>query len=656
MDRYHWFFRENGGTANADNIAGKIFSNDFSPLVRESIQNSLDAAITGLKQPVIVTYRFGKLELPAQSPFLELEKWVDGGMVKFSNPEKRIYKNLKSIKETLAEIKRKGYVCYLEVSDENTTGMDYTQDKRLQSNTRFYSFLKSLGNSSKGNSTTSQGSHGVGKVVFQKLSKLNTIFVSSKLADDGTVLFEGASELCTSLIDGTDFEYRGYFCMDDTQEPTNRHEDIPQLFRRSADGTSVYVMGVSDDIEHQKRYLRDIEKAVVENFWLSILEGKLIVKIGETTIEKKTIIDLAEKVYSQPELYGIKGKSDIRKYIEAVYLADTDNKHIHITDSSVPELGEVHLYVLKDKHGDNCIQYMRGSGMTIKTESHPNYGFYGVFVCKGDAGNENLRNSENPEHNKWSHLECDNKIDSQNANRAIRGLNKFITQQLINIFGGDSTGKSDISGAEEFLYMNVSSEDIEDPEMEVILGKPKEEVQEKESQVQTTIFERSQEPKTKQERHGHIVVEENCTASMNDEGDLHGGRGTNPHEPTPGPPPPPIPANDKKYKQDEEGNSGVFSRPISVHYRPFFQKKENVVYHYVNIIPNEDCVDATVELIVKGDEDNDNIYIESVSQGIPVENRISGLVFTKGIKQLLEIKFEDNLPHPITLKAYEYKK
>lgn len=654
MNRYKWVFKENGGTANADNIAGKLFLNDYAPLVRESIQNSLDAAISKT-EPVKVIYKFGKLNLSVDSSFFELSKWVDGGMEKFPNEEKRTYKNLRNIKNTLNDIKDKGYLHYLEVSDENTTGMDYTRDKRGQSGTRFYSFAKSLGNSSKINQKTSAGSHGVGKVVFQKISKLNTIFVSSKSSVDDTELFEGISELCTSLIGEKEYEYRGYFCLDETQEPTTVHNDIPTDFQRTKYGTSVYVMGVSDNIEHQKAHLRDIEKAVVENFWLSILQGKLIVQIEDTVIEKDSIINLAEKVYDNPDLYGIDNSSDIRKYIEAVYLAGTDNKHIHITDASIPELGEVHLYVLKDKHGDNCIQYMRETRMLIKKERHPNYGFYGVFVCDGQKGNENLRNSENAEHNQWNSNECEDKTDKQNALRAIKGLNKFVNTQLLEIFGGNSTGKSDISGAEEFLFMNVAFDELEDPEMEVLMGKPKG-FQEKDSPVQTTLFDDFQISTKKQERHGHIVIEENDNASIDEDGDLHGGKTDEPHEPHPGPVPPPTPIDDHNYSQDDESSSGQFIRSIKVKYRPFFQKENGIIYHYISITPSESCINATVELTVKGDEDNDNIFIVHSSQGIPEENKISGLSFTQDSRLLLKIKFEDNLPHPITLKAYEYKK
>ena len=573
MDRYKWVFRENGGTGNADNIAGKLFLNDYAPLVRESIQNSLDAA-RSKTDPVKVVYRFGKIAVSERSSFMELEKWVDGGMKKFPNENSRTYKNLRNIKETLYKIKQSGVIHYLEVSDENTIGMDYSSDKHKQSGTRFYSFAKSVGNSSK-LTATSAGSHGVGKVVFMKRSKINTIFVSSKSEDDGAEYFEGISELCTSLIGDSEYEYRGYFCIDESQEPTTDHNLIPELFRRHAFGTSVYVMGVTDDEGEQKKHMREIEKAVVDNFWLSVLHGKLTVQIGDTIIDKETVIDLAEKVYNNPELYDIRNSPDIRKYIEAVWFANTDNKHIYLTDDTIPELGKVHLYIYKNKQGENCIQCMRETRMLIKTEKKPNYGFYGGFVCDGEMGNKNLRNSENAEHNQWNSSECEEENDRINARRAIKGLNKFVNDQLTQIFGGNSTGKSDISGAEEFLFTNVASDEIEDPEMEVVIGKPRGgEMQDEVSPIQMTLFEDTEITQPKRERHGHVIIEKTDTASSDEDGDFEGGKTDTPHNPSPGPEPPPRPNDSQHYSHDEEGPAGHFIKPIRVKYRPFFQKEK----------------------------------------------------------------------------------
>ena len=63
MDYFNWHFgiRE-GGSDTSDNIDAKFFTENYASLVRESLQNSLDAQ-SDEAQPVVVTYRFGKMEL-----------------------------------------------------------------------------------------------------------------------------------------------------------------------------------------------------------------------------------------------------------------------------------------------------------------------------------------------------------------------------------------------------------------------------------------------------------------------------------------------------------------------------------------------------------------------------------------------------------------
>ena len=115
---------------------------------------------------------------------------------------------------------------------------------------------------------------------------------------------------------------------------------------------------------------------------------------------------------------------------------------------------------------------------------------------------------------------------------------------------------------------------------------------------------------------------------------------------------------EEKYTEDEEGTEGHYIKPIHVKYRPYFQKEGNVIYHFISLTSNEDCDNATVEIIVKGDEDKDKdmIFIESVSPGVPFENKVTGLLLVKGQKVLLKVKFEDNLLHSLSLKAYEDKR
>ena len=646
-----------GGKESAGDVAEKLFLRDYAHLVRESIQNSLDVAVSKT-EPVKVTFRFGKITIQPDSAFYKLEDWVDGGMRMYPDQSSRTYKNLKNVQDALASIKREGVLHYLEVSDENTRGMDYTPVKSLRSKTRFYSFAHGEGVSAK-SSKTSAGSHGVGKIVFYKISKLNTLFVSSKCADNDQELFEGVSELCTSLdLDGnTTYQTTGYFCLNKDEEPTMEHELIPEHFRRSKYGTSVYAMGVTNNPEEQERGLRAIEKAVLDNFWLSILQNKLIVQIGDKVIGGDEILTLADTIYGNPDLYETAGSVDPRPYIDAVAFAESNKKHLLITDN-LPELGDVSLYILKDKQGDNYIQYMRETRMLIKKEKQSNYGFYGVFVCDGEIGNINLRNSEDATHTKWNSNECEDENDKIHARRAIQQMNRFIDNQLVKEFGGGNASKSDISGAEEFLYMDVAYDELDDTELETVVGRTNGELQKDESSSQTTLFDDIEFGKKKLEQHGHVSIEEPTTATIDEDGELFGGKTDTPHIPTPGPVPPPVPSDEKKYTEDEEGTEGHYIKPIHEKYRPYFQKEGNVIYHFISLTSNEDCDNATVEIIVKGDEDKDKdmIFIESVSPGVPFENKITGLPLVKGQKVLLKVKFEDNLLHSLSLKAYEDKR
>lgn len=653
MDRYHWSFKKNGGTGNADNIAGKLFYSDYTPLVRESIQNSLDAAVSD-KTPVIVTYRFGKLEISAQSPFLELEKWVDGGMEKFPEPEKRIYKNLKSIKDSLSDIKQKGYLCFLEVSDENTIGMDYTSDKRLQSKTKFYSFLKSLGNSSKGGSTTSAGSHGTGKVVFQKLSNLNTIFVSSKEIETGLVLFEGLSELCTSLIGDEEYEYRGYFCLDDTQEPTTSQENIPTQFRRSTIGTSVFVMGVDDDSEKQIDCYEKIKRAIASHFWLSILHKRLVVNVGNETIDDSNIIDIASNIFTETD------EDSPIPYIETVYYAENENIDGYIKrENDVPNLGKCILYIRKDRRGANVTLNMRKTEMLIYPQPMlKGYGYYGVFVCQGDEGNKILRMAEDPAHRIWNSNNCENDSDKTKARRAIEEKNKFIKQSIIDSFGGQNENTSSISDLQNYLYMTVSEQELEETRNAVYgIHSGEKQLMESNQKIPDLFADDPSVNSFDQSNEANVYyVEDGITATQDDDnGELEGNRGG---EGGGGDIPIIEPSHKHKYNRDSDGDEkGTFFCPLRLSACAVYTKITNgILYHFVRMISNSDCEKMAIDVFAVGDEEdsNDEIFVVEANPGVlEGNNRITGLSCKKGERLEIKVRFEDNMSHPVSIMAYE---
>ena len=456
LEDYMWHFAPRyGGEDTADNAVGKFFRDPFASLVRESIQNSLDVAVND-SEPVEMEYRIGYIDLPDNSKFFELEKYVNGSLSMYTKG--RAHENLKSMAAYLKELHSSRRLYYMEVSDSNTKGMDYERDN---DSTRFYSFAKCLGNSDK-STDTSGGSYGFGKAVFYNASKIRSILVSTMTpGEDGVSLFEGISSLSTSKIDGQKYEKTGYFCLENDEEPTSRIDDIPEGFQRKRPGTSVYILGIDSNAQCHKDIYEQIVIAVIKNFWLSILGNKLTVTVDGNTIDSEKVTTIAE------ELYGDGGKLSEESYnplpfIDAVKNASSDEKHIY-KEAEIPILGKVRLYLKRDKRGNDRILYMRKTQMLIRNLLNgTSYGFYGVFVCDGQDGNKILRASEDPTHTQWVSTNCDTPEETSLARKAIGALNKFVREEITTHFGGANSSSSDITGAQNYLFMKTAYEDSGD--------------------------------------------------------------------------------------------------------------------------------------------------------------------------------------------------
>lgn len=89
---------------------------------------------------------------------------------------------------------------YLVISDYNTTGMEYTNDKQCG----FNAGVRQMGASHKGTGNAG-GSHGLGKVVGFVASEINTVYYSTMTATDNSTYGEGVTRLCTHSVRGKEF-------------------------------------------------------------------------------------------------------------------------------------------------------------------------------------------------------------------------------------------------------------------------------------------------------------------------------------------------------------------------------------------------------------------------------------------------------------------
>lgn len=651
MEQFKWHFgvRE-GGSDTADNIDAKFFTDKYASLVRESLQNSLDAQDDETK-PVTVTYRFGKMELPSDSQFYEVEKYIQGCLTLHPNKNDRVNRAYSPMLDYIKKAKNDNFVWFLEVSDSNTIGMDYCENEEERPKTRFYSFAKSVGNSAKDNDTRG-GSYGLGKAVFYKNSSMRTIIISTK-AKEG-VAFEGIASLCTSKVDNRKREATGYFCDNDSEEPTTNESKIPLFFQRKELGTSIYIMGVDDNPIKQEEYYKEIKKAIASHFWLSILHKKLVVEVGQEKIDSTNIISVASEIFAASD------EESIIPYIETVYYAEDGSiEGYEKIEKEVPNLGKCLMYIHKDRRGSNVVLNMRKTEMLICQQNMlKGYGYFGVFVCLGDTGNKILRMAEDPAHKVWNSNNCENDTDRAIAKKAIESKNKFIKQSIIESFGGQNENTTSISDLQNYLYMTVSEQELESAR-NAIYGIHSGEKQQSESEFKIPdLFSDNQPTKESKTPDINLIYnEENTTANQDDEkGELEGGYegeddGGHHHHQV-------IPENEKSYQPDENGGeTGTFLRPVKMKACAVYTKIiDGTLYHYLRIIPGCSCERLVLDVYAVGDEEdsNDEIFIDNVFPGeLESENRIVGLTARQDERLEIRVKFEDNMSHPVTIMAYE---
>ena len=651
--RWHFAPTAGGQDQGPNEAMSELFKKDpFESLVRESIQNSLDA-VKDKDQPVHVVFRWKRL-IGSNHPGLFALKDHLQACVDFwgtASAKEKFAPMIHYIDENSI-----GGVYYLEVSDNNTTGMDYRPNDRQ---CPFYSFVRSAGNSSKAMNSAG-GSYGFGKAAYFNVSRIRTVLVSTQ-TPSGKNFFEGVSSICTHEIEGEKRSHVGYYD-NNNGEPISDVERIPKRFRREDPGTTVSIVGVE-----QNEGYDDIVRAVLLHFWLSVLEGKLTVTIKRNNegqlfneddtleINQETLDNLINTSF-QDEQDKKRGHANPRPYYDAVKNADTDKFHVFIKQY-LKNLGNVRFYIKRDKQASDRISYMRSPRMLVYNKPNTTgYGFYGVFICDDERGNEILRHTENPSHSEWDWKNCP-KNKKNEGREALGEMWEFIDQALVKVFSSNGASYLNIAGLEEFLFIPTASEENEDIDTEALTGAPTGQVQEEGTSSTTEVSDpkpfSAPAPEEKTST-GHVLVNYRSTAENAELGELYSGHTTKPSKRSGGGEPTPKLPSSPHQENEERGKIGTYAYPIEVNYRSFAQVEDGVVYHVVIIHSKVDVEDGQVVIYTGGEQDDERLSVLDSSIGSVNENTIVGLKLHVG-KNSLRIRLADDMKHAIKLEAYENK-
>ena len=296
-----WRFRKmSKAELNQDPMEREFFDDEpiNTRLVRETIQNSLDAGIARISsdsnQPVRVRFSLAGIHspLPAQladkyftglAPHLDALDEIDDAIAR---------------RAAQGDLTHDG-VPFIVIEDEGTVGLDgdweQFDDNESQpaDNNHFYWFFRNIGRSGKGDSDN--GSWGLGKWVFPDASHASAyIAVTRRRSDNGTLLI-GQSVLSKHTINGQRHAPYGYFAILGDEEmalPLRRSEPEHESFisqciadfglqYRNNPGLSVIIPFPRIEDEEAHIETPKMLAAIVHNYFYPIINRRLEVVVDE---------------------------------------------------------------------------------------------------------------------------------------------------------------------------------------------------------------------------------------------------------------------------------------------------------------------------------------------------------------------------------------
>jgi hypothetical protein len=289
-----WHFHELTPGRARESQVHKFFADAIDraqPIVREGIQNSLDAG-TG-KASVRIRISMGKW---TKAEFRKRWPHFADGFDPHHEAASRIEDRLSPVDDEFR---------YLVFEDFETIGLTGDPAEWKFDNVTpnaFFDFFRAEGVSHKGDGD--RGRHGLGKFVFLGASQIRTLFGLTR-RDDGRELLMGTAILVNHKVGKAHFLPDGWFGEPDPRKygnvlPTEAPAQIARfktefgLARDRECGLSIVVPWLDPEITFVS-----LLEAVVEGYFLPLLRGGLSVELvdedgGETRIDGKSLADIIE--------------------------------------------------------------------------------------------------------------------------------------------------------------------------------------------------------------------------------------------------------------------------------------------------------------------------------------------------------------------------
>ncbi len=618
-----WRFPSNlNGDINGINDSGiETFADDsYYSLVRETIQNSLDVHNTSTTDPVIVEFKeFAILrnKIPGVDSLSESMKRCQE-----SNKEE---KAAKRFFDNALDVISKNEISVLKVSDYNTRGLEGSDT--CKKGTSWSRLIKENGSSEK--SDISGGSKGIGKNAAYACSDLRTVFYSS-LDIAGLKSYFGVAKLISYQMDDTQWSQgHGYYSDDDSFTAIHECFSFDEDERKSP-GTDIYIIGNRKELTLKTK----IEESVLLDFFISILKGKLIVRVQNEEISKETIGSFISRLDASSD----ERKTDLLTYYHM--MTGNDPNIIKISLNS-EEYGKdysfkdndctLYLYGAKDNLNRRILM-TREKGMRLFEQKniHGSINFTGILMITGNEMNRVFKEMEVPSHDSWKPTRNNNPKYYEDVYKELR---EYLRNKVKENFGISSKSTIDAFGVEDFLPDTLDTGESKELEGKVLSSKTR-------LGNKKTMKASTKRTKIKEQ----IKFDETAEGFGTGAAGFHPTPGPNqlPLFPNPGQQPGPEPTDIPIPNPQGEKSKDTYKQIEIQNSRLMCSNSSEGIYKYRFIVPNN-AKNGRLEFFISGEQSEFELSVISVKRikgSFDSLNCKDGKVYLANLKKGDEITLE----------------
>jgi len=296
-----------------DPIESSFFANndDSDNLVREAIQNSLDAQINR-NNPVKMKFTFSTSEITDKRSYIKGIKKHLNAIGKGEDFDPGIIEKPMS---------------YVVVEDFNTRGLqgdpEYSglmKGETKENRNDFYWFYRNRGRS--GKTDEQRGRWGLGKRVFPQCSAINAFIGYTIRESDNRKMVMGQCVLKTHELRDVVFDNTGFFSIYDKKPMPVENEDFISKLCIDFNLKRHQESGFSAIIPYPNKHVNfnNIMRACVRHFFYPIITGDLVIELfkeeSKTIIDKKTFDQRIEEIdwKDKEEIENILKLADLTKW------------------------------------------------------------------------------------------------------------------------------------------------------------------------------------------------------------------------------------------------------------------------------------------------------------------------------------------------------